>query len=534
MCYSTDRGGIVDNKEKIIRDVVHGYITIDNLTEKLINTYNFQRLKDIRQLTAQHVYPSATHNRFEHSLGVMYLAVQAFEALRPRLEKKGKTSEELRSLGLHFKIAALLHDVGHAPFSHLGEKFFPPQEAINDAIQKQLREIDYEKDMVDIFSSDASKHELMSCYVILTKFYPILTRQFAKEKVSLDIELICRAIVGKTYEDTDKRWAENIIIQLLNSSTIDMDKLDYLMRDAHMTGSSVPTIDSHRLLKNIQINEKTHSITFAPQALSVIQSIIEARDNMYLWVYNHHIAVYTDFLMQYYIKHLMHNHEADPNSFQAKYRDRLNPRDFFSCDAIAERMVSDSDLWSSLKKPLWFQCDEEDISPHGNVLIPQLFERRYLKPLWKTIYEFRRFMTENIKDDTIREDAIKKLGDLENEEYRVYVAEEIIAKCNLQLGEILVIPRSNKFYSLTPDKFFTIYLDDGEKKLDTLLPQKDYKELYGRVAFYVFCLKDKKEKVEKAFIELINNKPLPPINELKDRVTRTKWEMQKNPTLLID
>ena len=88
MCYPTDRGGIVDNKEKIIRDVVHGYITIDNLTEKLINTYNFQRLKDIRQLTAQHVYPSATHNRFEHSLGVMYLAVQASRLLDLVLRKR--------------------------------------------------------------------------------------------------------------------------------------------------------------------------------------------------------------------------------------------------------------------------------------------------------------------------------------------------------------------------------------------------------------------------------------------------------------
>ena len=55
----------METKKKIIRDVVHGYIKIDALTEKLINTYNFQRLKDIRQLTAQYVYPSATHNRFE-------------------------------------------------------------------------------------------------------------------------------------------------------------------------------------------------------------------------------------------------------------------------------------------------------------------------------------------------------------------------------------------------------------------------------------------------------------------------------------
>ncbi|MGI6649728.1 MAG: HD domain-containing protein [Bacillota bacterium] len=515
----------MQNKKKVIRDVVHGYILIDALTEKLINTYNFQRLKDIRQLTAQHVYPCATHNRFEHSLGVMHLAEQAFEALRPFLKEKGKTTEELESLGLHFKITALLHDVGHAPFSHLGENFFPPKEEIYSAIQKQLREIDYKKSSVDIFSSNTAKHELMSCYVILSKFYPILNRQFADRNIKLDIELICRAIVGKTYDDIDKRWAENIIIQLLNSSTIDMDKLDYLMRDAYMTGISVPSIDSVRLLKNIQINEKTNNVTFAPQALPVIQSIVEARDNMYLWVYNHHVAVYTDFLIRYYIKHLIHNDEAEPGSTQSKYRDRLNPRHFFSCDAIAERMASDSDLWSVLKRPLWSPCDEDDISPHGRVLIPQLLERRFLKPLWKTIYDFRHFMIESIKDDTIREEVIKNLGDSEKEEYRAYVAEEIRTACNLQLGEILIVPCSNKFYSLAPNTVFTVYINDGEKKINTLLPQKDYKELYGKVSFYVFCRGDRKDDVEKAFIKLINDKPLPPVEKLENYVTRTKWEM---------
>ena len=511
-------------KIKVIRDVVHGYIPIDALIEKLINTYNFQRLKDIRQLTAQHVYPCATHNRFEHSLGVMYLAVQAFDALDPLLKEKGKNSEEVNSLGLHFKIAALLHDVGHAPFSHLGEKFFPCKEAICSAIQKQLREIDYKKVFDDIFSTDAGKHELMSCYVILSNFFSILNQEFAYRNIKLDIELICRAIVGKEYKDTDKRWAENIVIKLLNSSTIDMDKLDYLMRDAYMTGISSSSIDSARLLKNIQINKTSYNITFAPQALPVIQSIVEARDNMYLWVYNHHITVYTNFLMQYYIKHLIHNNEAEPGSTQSKYRDRLNPRDFFSCDAIAKRVVSDSDLWSVLKKPLWSPCDEEDISPHGKVLLPQIFERRFLKPLWKTIYEFRHFMIENIKDDIIREEAIKKFGEREIEEHRAYVAEKIRIRCNLQLGEILVVPCSNKFYSLTPDKVFTVYINGGEKKINTLLPQKDYKELYGKVAFYVFCDKDKKNEVEKAFIEIINDKPLPLAEELKNWVTHTKWE----------
>lgn len=238
-------------KKKIIRDVVHGYIEIDKFAEEFINTYSFQRLKDIRQLTAQYVYPSATHTRFEHSIGVMHLAMQAFDALAPILRNRDKKPEELSSLHQHFKVSALLHDVGHAPFSHLGEFFFPSKATICSAIEKQLSEIDYMQVRNGIFSSKAAKHELMSCYVILSQFYPILSRQFTKQGIKLDIELICRAIVGKTYEDTEKRWAENIIIRLLNSSTIDIDKLDYLMRDAYMTGISVPPIDTSRLLKNI-------------------------------------------------------------------------------------------------------------------------------------------------------------------------------------------------------------------------------------------------------------------------------------------
>lgn len=175
------------SKAKIIRDVVHGYIPVDDLTEKLINTYNFQRLKDIRQLTAQYVYPSATHNRFEHSLGVMYLAVQAFNSLRPIFQDKGKTPEVLERLSLHFTVAALLHDIGHAPFSHLGEYFYPPEHALTAAIQSKIRNIEYTK-VHDLFSNDApksAKHELMSCYVILSKYQTILQQQILKRRSPL-------------------------------------------------------------------------------------------------------------------------------------------------------------------------------------------------------------------------------------------------------------------------------------------------------------------------------------------------------------
>ena len=71
---------------KIIRDLVHGYIEINENEEGIINTFNFQRLKDISQLTAQHLFPSATHTRFEHSLGVMALTKKAFKSLKRKLQ----------------------------------------------------------------------------------------------------------------------------------------------------------------------------------------------------------------------------------------------------------------------------------------------------------------------------------------------------------------------------------------------------------------------------------------------------------------
>ena len=100
-----------------ITDPIHRYIRITDLEKKLIDTEAFQRLRKIRQLAGAHlVYPSAQHTRFEHSLGVMHLAGLAAETL---LDKGYITyKEDVESL----RIAALLHDIGHGPFSHLFEE----------------------------------------------------------------------------------------------------------------------------------------------------------------------------------------------------------------------------------------------------------------------------------------------------------------------------------------------------------------------------------------------------------------------------
>lgn len=500
---------------KMIRDLVHGYIEIDEFIEKIINTIGFQRLKDIRQLTAQHVFPSATHNRFEHSLGVMFLSDMAFESLSKILLNASIESDHVRSLGFHLKIASLLHDIGHAPFSHLGEKFFQKPAKIRENIKSAVEYKNLTID-IDIFS-EGSKHELMSCYIILSKYVDLLYHYSKSEEVELNLELICRCIVGKSFKASEK-WPEDTVIGLLNSNTIDTDKLDYLMRDVYMTGVNVPSIDTKRMFKNISVNTNTYSITFNHNALSVIQNIIDARDSMYLWVYNHHVTVYTDFIFEYYIKHLILNYET-----ANKFCDKLNPHDFFSCKAISENNVSDSDLWSHLKLYAISATENKDeISKYTKIIGRQLFERDFLKPLWKTIYEFNEFIDRNVQDDTVKVDLINRLGNMNDYTTRAYVAKELIEKCGLNLGEVFIVPRSNKFYSLDPKSAFNVHISGSDKNIGSLLPQKDFSKLYGNVAFYLFCHKDKMEGVKKEFIE-IAKKRLPDQHKIERISTIPEW-----------
>ena len=483
-------------KTKMIKDLVHGYIFIDSSIEEIINTDNFQRLRDIRQLTAQQVFPSATHNRFEHSLGVMFLSNKAFFALKQTLLSMGIGESEYNKLHLHLIIASLLHDVGHAPFSHLGEKYFQSKEKLKDEIKKLITSMRLNIP-ISIFDFGA-KHELMSCYVIIKKYHEIIENIFTNKQIPLDMELICRCVVGASYDDYKN--PSNIAISLLNSTTIDTDKLDYLMRDAYMTGIDVPSIDTERLFRNITINKDTNEITFYHRALPVIQNIIEARDNMYLWVYNHHITVYTDFVLEYYIKHLILNFE------KRRSEDKLDPEKLFSVSAIADKLISDSDLFAALKAPLSGDAPMSESSAYTQRILPQFYSRKFLSPLWKTIYDFSEFMDKNVPV-TIRDSTIKQLGEMEDYRMRVAVAKELIDRCELNLGEIFIIPRSNKFYSLNPKNVFTVYIDGKDISIDRLLPQKKYDEMFSEVAFYLFCRKDKKEMVEEQFIDIIS-KPL--------------------------
>ena len=151
--------------QKIIKDLVHGYICVDDDICKIIDNVSFQRLKGISQLTAHHLYPSTNHTRFEHSLGVMDLALKFFDQLKPQLLEKITTEDKENKiiyLRENLRFSSLLHDIGHGPLSHLGQEFYDENEIINAINNLHIcKNEDYVK---------GAKHEKMSCYIIGSKF----------------------------------------------------------------------------------------------------------------------------------------------------------------------------------------------------------------------------------------------------------------------------------------------------------------------------------------------------------------------------
>lgn len=347
---------------KFIRDHAHEYVFITDFELSLVDTIEFQRLKDVRQLTCQHVYPGARHTRFEHSLGVTELIRRAIDALNFNGYISSRPFEGIDDqLKFNGTLAALLHDVGHCPFSHLGEREFDRddvwQKLYTDieerlpgtSIQQQLKPLDIresegktsltEKELKKLRQKyPGAIHEQLSCCVILENLYDRLAqvKSDSEQQIYVDFELICRCILGLEYDtsldvytssqdDFHNNQKKNIIVHLINSRVFDMDKLDYIIRDSHMTGIGTPVIDTNRLFQNMYLNDDS-AIVFSNRAVPALQNMVDARDELYMYVYNHHAVIFSDFMYTYIFRRLAHN-ARDRNTLLQAILQEMLPED---------------------------------------------------------------------------------------------------------------------------------------------------------------------------------------------------------------
>ena len=217
----------MSGKKKFIRDSVYGDINLSEFEVKVMDMPQFQRLRRIKQLgLISLIYPGATHTRFEHCLGTMNLGSKLAE----ELELDPDDVELIR-------ISALLHDVGHGPFSHVSEGVlsFP--------------------------------HEELTRYVITqTSMRDLLEEKF-------DVNEIADIINGKGH------------LGPIVSGELDVDRMDYLLRDSHNTGVSYGIIDYERLISNLKLED---GLILDIKGVQAAEGALVSRYFMYPSVYQHH------------------------------------------------------------------------------------------------------------------------------------------------------------------------------------------------------------------------------------------------------
>ncbi|PSG98768.1 MAG: metal-dependent phosphohydrolase [Nanohaloarchaea archaeon SW_7_43_1] len=220
-----------------IQDAVHGYINLSEEEKKIVDSPAFQRLRRIRQLGfTSLIYPSATHTRFQHSLGVTHLTGKFADSLNLKHEKR----KELR-------LAALFHDTGHGPFSHVSEM-----------MSKQY----------------GVSHEDFSCEVI----------DRLEDLYSADKYRLHRIIRG------------DLEIGQIVAGDIDADRMDYLIRDAHATGVKHGEIDVDTIIRLAEIDSRR--LVYDEKAVTSLESLLASRFHMTKSVYKHHAVEIAEKMIQ--------------------------------------------------------------------------------------------------------------------------------------------------------------------------------------------------------------------------------------------
>jgi len=270
-----------------VQDPVYGYIYITEAEKTIIDSYPLQRLHRLKQLAgAEYVYPAANHTRFEHSLGVMYLAGLACENsnLAEYLSK-----EEVQTV----RLAGLLHDVGHGPFSHI-----------------------YEHLLVKLNKT----HEDLTQWIIEKSEIRDKLR-----KLGQDPNTVAELAVGEL-PSQGKAFANQII-----QSAFDVDKLDFVVRDTYHTGAKYGYVDVFRLIHALDVLDGNLAVDLG--ALSALESLILARIESFKSIYFHRVARAAQIMLA----------AAMENA-----KDELGLIDFKTPEEFLE--LNDYTVWTMLKK----------------------------------------------------------------------------------------------------------------------------------------------------------------------------------------
>lgn len=402
----------MDLQEKRILDSVHGNIYIDKqLVKNIIDTPEFQRLRRVEQTSTRSIFPSARHDRFIHSLGVYYIGT----LISKQLEKTGlkiildSIAEGLfANISTAYHIACLLHDIGHAPFSHTFEKYFGSfpinvgsKDQLKNDVLVSIRNLYNENDTPQIqedelfnIRCDSNYHELTSALVTINEFNDIIPTSLTAYN---NTEFVARMIIGCAYQhekDNIEVQLRNCFINLLHGGIIDADRLDYVCRDVWASGYCTSSIDIERLISGLYIEKdpstNEYEVCFHANVLNEIESVLDVKDFQVKYILNHHSVL----LEQYYLEQAALKMALHFTNLQNEHDEEKALSSILCKEALSKNGVVLNKIIIDSQGPITIKHMADDdlinlIKLDNNDFYQKWSSRRYDKvALWKTRDEF--------------------------------------------------------------------------------------------------------------------------------------------------
>lgn len=368
------------SKGKIIRDAVHGDIFVEDKFLKIIDTPEFQRLRRIKQLSvANIIFPSAEHTRFSHSIGCFYVMKQIIAHFEAIFKKMGiDIPEQSKNIAL---LAALLHDIGHGPFSHAFEDIHPR-------------------------GAERVSHEEWTSRIITCSsgtIYNQIENTFGKGTAKQVSELIEKQRKVKSSEEN--YVINNIdlfsVLSSLISSQLDADRLDYLVRDAYSCGVSFGKIDIQRIISalSLTVYDNQYYVCVPEKYLDDIEAYLMARYHMQSVVYYHDMKVQMEEIIHKIFSRAQKLYEEKRLLFCPPALDTL-----FSSERLQVKdyiRVDDSTFWCAFQS--WSDSDDAELSDYCSTILyrNKLFKLNALDNSSQAFYKFKSDFCQILKKRTI-------------------------------------------------------------------------------------------------------------------------------------